>query len=121
MGYEDCIGEAAMNAKLSSISVFQTYGVSRAHIRDQLYFNPIIPESSRHCLSDYYLLYWNPLHYLTENRHGFITRDEGIYTVMLDRRVSLDRIMLAKQVRLSFRKAMPEFELPGIVFVSLPT
>lgn len=109
-----------MNATISAITCAKVYGVGKSELNKHLLHNPVIPTNLQHCLDTYYLLYWSPDYFLEKERDGFIIHHAQRYIVMMAPNVSRNKIVHANQIKLSFRKAKPEFELPAIVYVTLP-
>lgn len=111
-----------MNATISAITALQKYSISKATLKNHLYHNPVIPQEFRPALKTYYLLYWSPDWYFEKLHDGIICDKNGTsYIVITAPNVSTSKLLAANQIAMSFRQAMPEYELPGIVFVSIPS
>lgn len=103
---------------LASIQVAKTYGVDRSLMSHMLQNQFVIAPNYRDLLSEYQLLYWSVSHTLFQNKAGYISGHIVVYHNCT--RGSLMLTPTYKQVALSFRAAIPEYNLPAYVLISLP-
>lgn len=68
-------------------------------------------------LDKYYLLYWNPVYFDAVWNEGIITR-EGIDYQVVYHNCRPAELRNERQIALSFRRAVQEFNLPAYVLVS---
>lgn len=104
-------------------SIRRHYGFSRLDIMRTAVYFPEIPLALKPCFSNYYLLYWGGDYLrkrIIEGR-GTLTRDGIVYNVSYEKGLTPSMIQGKAQFKLSFRKPKPEFELPGIVYISVST
>lgn len=68
-------------------------------------------------LDRYYLLYWTPSYFDAIWNEGIITR-EGVDYIVVYHACKPAELRREKQIALSFRRAVPEFNLPAYVLVT---
>lgn len=106
-----------MTKKPASMNAMQKYGVSRTNMSYLCMNNWNFPEDFADCLSQYYLLQWEGKYFGSQLYEGTVKHRDMEYVVVY-KNCTYFSAKSAKQVRLSFRKPKPEFDLPGYVIVS---
>jgi hypothetical protein len=114
-------------SSLQSIVAFKTYGISTSSLKDVMYNREHIPSYMIQSISLYKLLYWSAEYLIeqTEKCGGTIIRYDIPFQIVWN--VPRGTVLAAsknnsmKQYRISFRKAMPEYNIPPICFISETT
>lgn len=104
-----------------SISSYKKYGITRQNLQYLMTHFHTFPHEFRDCLSKYYLLYWSAPHFSEQLHDGIITHDSISYLVTY-RGCTPANIKFAdesNQIKVSFRLAMPEFNLLPVVLISV--
>lgn len=111
-------------SKFASVTAHNKFGIPRSSLtymmQNQFYFDKKYSD----CLSSYYIIQWECTHMLSEVREGMLLRDGIAYQVIYHktdptrlRRASTKHA--ASHVRISFRVAAPEFNIPPVALVKL--
>lgn len=103
---------------LHSIDAFRRTGVQRSLVAYQCVNFFTYPEAFSDCLDKYYLLYWSPEYFISQMSYGTITHNNEKYIVIY-KHCTPTQIKTARQVKLSFRKPLDIFNLPGYVLVTV--
>lgn len=100
----------------SAAAAFTKYGMYRSTLLHIMHTVPYIPAEYMHCLRSYKLLYWQSDYLRSKLRaEGFrITRGGVQYNPVFASSLPPGTY----QVMLSFREAMPEFDIPAVVLIS---
>lgn len=101
-----------------SISSLRTYGVSKSLLHSISINLFTLPPEIRDCFCAYYLKYWQGEYFCDQVEDGAITDCSRNYLVIYQHCTPF-QVRRAKQVKLSFRAAMPEFDIPAYVIVKL--
>ena len=78
-----------------------------------------IPRAMRHCFRTYFILHWEGA-YLRQQiirGSGTITKDNIKYNIVYGKGLVPTKIIAGEQFRLSFRKPIQGYHLPGIVII----
>lgn len=102
----------------NSITAYGKYGMHRTNLSYMCMNNWNFPAEYQDCLSAYYLLQWEGKYFGEKLREGTISHNDEEYIVVY-KNTTYFAAKKAAQVRLSFRKPQPEFNLPGYVIVSV--
>lgn len=104
---------------LPSITAYRKTGVCRKLLQNLTNNSPVIPEIYRDCFSRYYLLYWSPDYVLEKMKQGIIIHDGISYYAFMSPSLSRTKIaFMARQMKMSFRAPIPEFDIPAAVYIS---
>lgn len=112
-------------AILDSIEAYKVHGTGRHMLEEAMREEFNITPAFKSLLSHYQLLYWSPLYFLDTSEHGTITRGGITYNIVYGGGFTRGKILrLSKentriQLALSFRAALPIFNLPGYVMVAV--
>ena len=110
-----------MSIAPKSITVTQKHGVPPSVLLSFLQTKFSIPLSHQHLLRSYFIRYWSKEYLLStlEAGKGTLTR-ENIQFIAIYRDCSRGKILSSSedQVCLSFRAALPEYNLPAYVLIS---
>lgn len=102
---------------MDSITFYRTHAVHKSFLRYHLQNSFVMPPTiTTKYLSQYHLLYWNPVHLLLNMKDGTITKDGRVYQVIFQD-CNPFTIKRCNQVVLSFRAAKVEFDLEPYVIV----
>lgn len=77
-----------------------------------------IPRVMRKCFQSYFILHWNGHFVRAAIRNGTINKDNTLYNVVFIRGMTPSKLLTGVQVRLSFRKPIREYEMPGFVLLA---
>lgn len=112
--------ENLMSKTPAAITAYQKYGVAKSSLAYMCVNNWNFPEDFRDCLTDYYLLQWEGKYFAQSLKDGIIRHLDKEYAVVY-KNCTYFAAKKASQLRLSFRKPQPEFDLSGYVIVSVFT
>ena len=110
--------------KLPAGAAYVKYGIT-SNTLHQLLSNIHDLSLYRDCLETYYLNYWSAKYILKDSDGGMIYKDNNMYHIVYLKPVTRGKILASvqagnslQQYKLSFRKALPEFNLPAYVLIS---
>lgn len=116
----------------ASIQAAKKHSIYPSTVHYMLQNHPYIHSAYKDTLSEYYLLYWEAEYFLKQMQEGegSILRHGNRYHICFHKDLSRGKLIQAVkegkegkskscQVALSFRRALPEFNLPAYVFVSM--
>lgn len=100
----------------SVLQTYKRYGVTKRQVHSLLINLFHYPAEYRDTLQDYFILCWTGEHLFDRLIDGTVSVGSTEYLIIYQNCNSYTS-KRAKQVRLSFRKPMPEFNLPAYVIV----
>lgn len=106
--------------KPASIRAMQLYGVPRSEIIHTCMYSEQIPQNLVNtAFQEYYLLYCTAEHFKKNSHCGEFYRDDRNYQIIYVHCTRWDVVNTPGQIRLSFRAAHKEYNIPAYVLVSL--
>ena len=112
-------------SKLASVNCYKKYGVERSLLTYIVHNNFYVTDLYRDCLDTYYILRWQASHMLSSITNGTLVH-KGVTYQVIYHRTDPTRIKRAallthciRYVKLSFRVAQPEFNIPATVLIKL--
>lgn len=109
-------------SKIPAIAAYATHGVKRSTVHYMMLNHFTYPVDFRNTLSEYFLLHWETRYFQEKLRDGIISRKsldgsgKDVEYIVLFRK-SIKEVFAPGNVRLSFRKAKVEYNLPAYVIV----
>lgn len=111
----------AMNTQfsggLASITGYRKYGILSSTLHHAMVNTFHLPEQIKKGLEQYYILHWAG-RYLKQKLTDGIIEHQGYQYIVIFKGITLPSITGTKQIRLSFRRAKSEYNLPAYVLVS---
>lgn len=101
-----------------SISSYRSYGVRKSSLHSACINQFSINTSLQDCFEAYYLKYWRGEYLLDQIEDGAMV-DSGRTYLVIYQNCTPFQVRKCAQVRLSFRSALPEYEIPAYVIVKL--
>ncbi len=101
---------------LCSVDSFRKYGVKRSVVHHLLLNNFHYPIEFQDTLEDYFILHWTPSWVGNQLINGIIQAHEKEYIAVFHKLSARD-LLHEKELRLSFRSAKPEYNLPAYVLI----
>lgn len=103
--------------KLHSIEVMKKYGVPRSILLHHLQHSLFIPVEFKHLMEEYILLYHTPEYFFKNQHKGSILRFNKEYIIIYN--VPRGVCLHAPKLKISFREALPEYNLPAYAMVTI--
>lgn len=107
----------APTAVSDSIRAYRKYGVLRSLVHYQMINHFHYAPRFRDTLKTYFILHWNADFTKDQISDGIISLASGDYTVIWYKLSPYD-LHNQKNLRLSFREAQPEYNLPAYVLIT---
>lgn len=102
-----------------SIASYKKYGITRQNLHYLMTHFHTFPHEFKDCLSKYYLLYWSAPYFISQLKDGTINHDNITYNVTyLGCTPENIKLTDGNQIKVSFRAAQIEFNIPPVVVIS---
>lgn len=115
------IAQRKLNTSIQSVKAYQIGGVPPSILAYCMEHSSHLDQYTD-LMECYYLNYWSGKYILKEMVNGTIHKDDTLYHVAFSKSVNRGTLLRNDslcQYRMSFRKALPYYNLPAFVYISL--